>query len=349
LFEEEGDIVLDVPKSGIIYFLARRYTMPNSIFDAKPLQDEKAAYAFVEARIWPNGRVCPHCGVVDRSGALKGKSTRIGVYKCYACRKPFTVKVGTIFEDSHIPMHLWLQAIVMMCASKKGISTNQLHRTLGVTLRSAWHLSHRIRLAMDDSGSGPLGGEGKILEVDETFYGYKEGGPKWILHPEFGWQRNRGTSDMRAVVTLVERGGKARSIGVDDVKAGTLRSVVFGNADTKSKLMTDDRRSYPAIGRRFVSHGTVNHSAEEYVRGDTHTNTVEGFFSIFKRGMVGVYQHCEEQHLHRYLAEFDFRYSNRAALGVNDTQRAEQAIRGAVGKRLTYRTARSKAAPAQPA
>src|SRR5438477_7276825 len=319
--------------------------MPNSIFDARALRDEKGAYAYVEARIWPHGRICPHCAVVDRSGLLKGKSTRIGVYKCYACRKPFTVKIGTIFEDSHVPLHIWLQAFVLMCASKKGISTNQLHRSLGVTLRTAWHMSHRIRLAMDSSGSGSLGGEGMTLEVDETFYGYKEGGPKWTLHPEFGWQRRSGTGQMRAVVTLVERGGKARSIRVDDVKAKTLRAVVLQNADTKSKLMTDDRRSYPAIGRRFASHGSVNHSAEEWVRGETHTNTVEGFFSIFKRGMVGVYQHCSEAHLHRYLAEFDFRYSNRSGLGVSDTERAGRAIVGAVGKRLPYRTTRSQAAP----
>src|SRR6267154_1839659 len=167
--------------------------MPNSIFDARPLRDEKAAYSYVEAKIWRNGRVCPHCGVIDRSGLLKGKSTRIGVYKCYACRKPFTVKIGTIFEDSHVPLHIWLQAFVLMCASKKGISTNQLHRSLGVTLRTAWHMSLRIRLAMDGGGSGPIGGEGKILEGDETFYGYKEDGPKWILQPEFGWQRDSGS------------------------------------------------------------------------------------------------------------------------------------------------------------
>src|SRR6202040_3604202 len=190
-----SDIVLDVPKSGIIYFLPRRYMMPNSIFDAKPLRDEKAAYAYVEARIWPNGRVCPHCGVIDRSGLLKGKSTRIGVYKCYACRKPFTVKVGTIFEDSHVPMHLWLQAIVMMSASKKGISSNQLHRSLGVTLRTAWHMSHRIRLAMAPHGDvfGPVGGEGKTIEIDETYIGQKENGglDPWQFSNDRGWHRRK--------------------------------------------------------------------------------------------------------------------------------------------------------------
>jgi transposase-like protein len=323
--------------------------MPNSIFDARPLRDEKAAYSYVEAKIWRNGRVCPHCGVIDRSGLLKGKSTRIGVYKCYACRKPFTVKIGTIFEDSHVPLHIWLQAFVLMCASKKGISTNQLHRSLGVTLRTAWHMSHRIRLAMDGGGSGPLGGEGETLEVDETFLGYRDGGPKWILHPEFGWQRDKGSSQRMTIVTLVERGGRARSIKVDDLHAKTLRAAVLGNADTKSALMTDERKTYKAIGRRFTSHGTVNHSAEEYARktedGRTvTTNTVEGFFSIFKRGMTGIYQDCGERHLHRYLAEFDFRYSNRVATGVNDTERTGRAVLGAVGKRLTYRTTRSQTA-----
>ncbi|HEX3414987.1 MAG TPA: IS1595 family transposase [Stellaceae bacterium] len=316
--------------------------MPNSIFDASPLRDEKAAYAYVEARIWSNGRVCPHCGVVDRSGPLKGKSTRIGVYKCYACRKPFTVKVGTIFEDSHVPMHLWLQAIVMMCGSKKGISSNQLHRTLGVTLRTAWHLSHRIRLAMDESGSGPLGGPGKTLESDETFIGYKDGGPTWEFHSGQGWRKKRAWGDRNAVLTLVEREGRARSIKLDSMKAVDVRAAVLSNADTKSDLKTDELITYRNLGKRFASHEAVNHSAEEWVRGEAHTNTVEGFFSIFKRGMTGIYQHCSERHLHRYLAEFDFRYSNRIRLGVNDAERTARAVKGAVSKRLTYRTTRSQ-------
>src|SRR6266550_2575180 len=200
--------------------------MPNSIFDARPLRDETAAYAYVEARVWRNGRVCPHCGVIDRSGLLKGKSTRIGVYKCYACRKPFTVKVGTIFEKSHIPMHIWLQAMHLICSSKKGFSANQFCRVLGVDFKTGWFIGHRIREAMKDDGSDPMGGEGKILEVDETFYGYKEGGPKWTLHPEFGWQRDSGSSQRMTIVTLVERGGRARSIKVDDLHAKTLRAAV---------------------------------------------------------------------------------------------------------------------------
>jgi transposase-like protein len=322
--------------------------MPNSIFDAKPLRNEEAAYAWVEARIWPNGRVCPHCGVVDKSGALKGKSTRIGVYKCYACRKPFTVKVGTIFEDSHVPMHLWLQAIVMMCSSKKGISSNQLHRTLGVTLRTAWHMSHRIRLAMAPHSDvfGPLGGEGKVVEVDETFIGNREREPNpWQFSNDGGWRRARNvrSGSKIPVVTLVERGGEARSFVADDTTTHELWKIILAHADTKSALMTDQWRAYLSIGRRFASHETVNHSIEEWVRGAAHTNTVEGFFSVFKRGMRGIYQHCDERHLHRYLAEFDFRYSNRVALGIDDDARTERAIQGTVGKRLTYRTTRGKA------
>jgi transposase-like protein len=223
--------------------------MPNSIYDASPLRNEPAAYAYVEARIWPNGRVCPHCGVLDKSGALKGKSTRIGVYKCYACRKPFTVKVGTIFEDSHVPLHLWLQAVVMMCSSKKGISSNQLHRTLGVTLRTAWHMSHRIRLAMAGHSDvfGPVGGKGKVIEIDETYIGKKSGyEPEpnpWKFSSEYGWYKDKrsvgGTPGKIPVVTLVERGGIARSIKAENVTAAELRRIVFAHADTKSDLMTD--------------------------------------------------------------------------------------------------------------
>jgi transposase-like protein len=314
--------------------------MPNSIFDAPHLQDEAAAYAYVEARIWRNGRVCPKCGVVDKSGALKGKSTRIGVYKCYACRKPFTVKIGTIFEDSHVPMHLWLQAIVLMCSSKKGISSNQLHRVLGVTLRTAWHMSHRIRLAMAPHGDvfGPIGGEGKTIEIDETYIGTREGKyDGWEL-TNAGWRHKGGpTASKIPVITLVERGGIACSIKAENVTAAELRRIVFAHADTRSHLMTDQANAYRAIGRQFASHETVNHSQDEWVRGKAHTNTVEGFYSIFKRGMRGIYQHCDERHLHRYLAEFDFRYSNRVALGIEDNERTDRAIMAVTGKRLSYR------------
>jgi transposase-like protein len=288
----------------------------------------------------PDGRVCPHCGVVDRSGPLKGKSTRIGVYKCYACRKPFTVKVGTIFESSHIPLHVWLQAIHLMCSSKKGFSANQFARILGVDIKTGWFIGHRIREAMDESGSGPLGGEGKTVEADETFYGHKPGAADpWYFDNERGWRkRHLGYGDKIPVVTLVERGGKARSVKVENVTAREVRKVVLDNADTASHLRTDQANMYRAIGRRFASHEAVDHSKEEWVRGDAHTQTVGGFFSIFKRGMTGIYQHCSERHLHRYLAEFDFRYSNRIRLGVDDVERSARAVRGVVGKRLTYRT-----------
>jgi transposase-like protein len=306
--------------------------MANSVFDRSHLTNEEAAYAYVEARIWRNGRVCPHCGVVDKSGALKGKSTRIGLYKCYVCRKPFTVKIGTIFEDSHVPLHLWLQAFVMMCSGKKGISSNQLHRTLGVTLRTAWHMSHRIRLAMDHGSSGgPLGGTDKFVEADETYVG--------------GKARNRAykaPAPKKPVVALVERNGRVRSRHVPEVNAANLRPILEAGIDKASHLRTDESGVYWKIGEKFASHKTVNHSAKEYVRGDASTNTAESFFSVLKRGIYGTYQHVSEDHLHRYLAEFDFRHNNRKALGVDDAARIEQAIRGVSGKRLTYRTTRSQ-------
>jgi transposase-like protein len=303
--------------------------MPRSILDQPRFKNETAAYAYVESVVWPNGRACPHCGVIDQSGALKGKSTRIGVYKCYACRKPFTVKVGTIFEKSHVPLHIWLQAMHLMCSSKKGFSANQFCRVLGVDFKTGWFIGHRIREAMmpGEGGFGPLGGEGKIVESDETYTVYKEGGPTWILHPEHGWQKRRSGADLAAA---------------------TLRGVVFGAADTKSRLMTDELRAYRRIGQRFAGHDAVNHGQEEWARklGDgtkAHTNTVEGFFSILKRGIYGCYFHVSEAHLHRYLAEFDFRYNNRIALGIDDEQRTENAVRGIIGKRLTYRTTNRKA------
>src|SRR3984893_3327324 len=259
-----------------------------------------------------------------------------GWYYWSACQDKFTVRVGSIFERSHIALHKWLLAFRLMASSKKGVSAHQIHRTLGITYKSAWFLMHRIREAMKDDGA-PLGGEGKTLEIDETFQGYVEGGPTWILHPEHGWQKQKAWGDKRKVVTLVERRGRARSVKVETIRAIEVREVVLRNADTKSALMTDEAHMYRAIGRRFASHESVNHGAEEWVRGDAHTNTVEGYFSIFKRGMVGVYQHCSERHLHRYLTEFDFRYSNRIKLGVGDMARTERALAGIKGKRLLYR------------
>jgi transposase-like protein len=317
----------------------------KSALAAPHLSNEEAAIAYVEAQLWPDGPVCPHCGTVGEATKLRGKSTRPGLWKCRACRKPFTVRMRSIFESSHIPLHIWLQAIYLICSSKKGISTRQIQRTLGGSLKTAWFLMHRIRLAMDESNSGPIGGESKIVESDESYTVYKEGGPTWILHPDYGWQRRRSGSDRVPVVTLVERGGRARSHKTENVTAETLRGVVFSNVDTRSRLMTDELRAYRGIGHRFANHDAVDHGEEEWSRKladgtKAHTNTVEGFFSLLKRGIYGCYFHVSEAHLHRYLAEFDFRYSNRIAIGVDDANRTDRAIRGAKSKRLTYRTAR---------
>ncbi len=303
----------------------------KSALNAPQLCNEEAAIAYVEAQFWPDGPVCPHCGTVDQATRLKGKSTRPGLWKCRACRKPFTVRMRSIFQSSHIPLHVWLQAIYLICSSKKGLSTRQLHRTLGGSLKTAWFLGHRIRLAMDESGSGPLGGEGKIVESDETYTVYKDGGPTSILHPEHGWQKQRSGADRVPVVTFVERGGRVRSQKTENVTAETLRNVVFGNADTQSRLMTDELRAYRGIGRSFTGHDAVNHGEEEWARKlpdgvKAHTNTVEGFFSLLKRGIYGCYFHVSEEHLDRYLAEFDFRYSNRSALGIEDGERTDRAI-----------------------
>lgn len=307
------------------------------VLSAPHFHNEEAAYTYVEARVWPAGRPCPHCGVFDKSGKLGGSSTRIGVYKCYACRKPFTVKVGTIFEASHIPLRLWLQAMFLLCSSKKGISSNQLHRTLGVTLKTAWFMTHRIREAMRGGSLVPFGYGGGAVEVDETFIGHDKS-----IKP-VGQKKGRGYAHKHKVLTLVDRAsGKARSMVVDDLKVSTLAPIVRANVAREARLMTDEANHYTAIGRQFAEHGVVRHSVDEYVSltdRAIHTNTIEGYFSVFKRGMKGTYQHCGKKHLHRYLAEFDFRYNERIGLGVNGTERADKALRGIVGRRLTYRTA----------
>ena len=258
-----------------------------SILSAKHFHDERAAYAFVEARVWVDGRVCPHCGTVGNSTALKGKSTRPGVYKCKDCRQPFTVKVGTVFEASNVKLHIWLQAMHLLCSSKKGISSNQLHRVLGVSLKTAWFMSHRIRLAMASGDLSPFGVGGGAVEVDETFIGTDTD------------RVNKGirrASHMNKVMTLVDRQtGRARSIVVDDLKIGTVTEIVSANVAREARLMTDEAYHYVPVGRSFAQHGTTNHKAEEYVsRADptVHSNTVEGYFSVFKRGMKGTYQHC---------------------------------------------------------
>jgi transposase-like protein len=294
-----------------------------SALSAPHFHDEDAAFAYVEARVWPEGPVCPHCGGFERISKMQGKSTRKGLYKCYQCRKPFTVRMGTIFESSHVPLHIWLQAMYLIVGSKKGISSNQLHRTLGVTLKTAWFLSHRIREAMRDGDFAPFGG---VVEADETYIGRQKGKKA----PRGGVQHKM------KVLSLVERGGRARSIVVDKVDIGTIVPILRQNIAAESHVMTDDHGVYRNIRTVFAAHNVVRHQVGEYVVGENHTNTFEGFFSIFKRGMRGVYQFCSEKHLHRYLAEFDFRYSNRQALDCNDAERADRLLRSIVGKRLTY-------------
>jgi transposase-like protein len=315
----------------------------SSVLSDKHFHDERAAYAYVEARLWPDGPVCPHCGNTDQARIIKmaGKSTRIGAYNCRECRKPFTIKVGTVFEASHVQLRLWLQAIHLLCSSKKGMSSNQLHRALGVTLKTAWFMSHRLREAMRDGNLPPLGGSSEIIEIDETVIGKTDGAPKKVIGGRSGFRN--------VAFTLVERGGRARTFHVDGVTMATLLPIIRANIDAKSTVMTDEHASYQHLGRDFGRHASVNHAQEEYVRYtnammvprgkpyEIHTNTVEGYFSIFKRGMKGVYQHCAERHLHRYLAEFDFRYSNRVKLGIDDVARSDRALIGAKGKRLTYR------------
>ncbi len=310
--------------------------MSKSIISKPPFHDEEAAYAFVEARLWPNGPVCPHCGSTERIGKMRGKSTRIGVYKCYVCRKFFTVKVGTIFEDSHLPLRLWLQAMYLMASSKKGISSNQLHRTLGCTLKTAWFLSHRIREAMREGTLIPFGVNGGTVESDETFIG---------LEP--GAEIRKGYAHKRKVLSLIDRDSKqSRSVVVDNVDAKTIVPILQENIDKEACMVTDDAGQYRHLGKHLADHQVVCHSAGEYVRPDDHSihvNCSENFFSVFKRGMKGVYQHCKKQHLHRYLAEFDFRYNHRCGKGVDDPSRADKLLKGVVGKRLTYETTRSQA------
>ena len=308
--------------------------MAKSVLNAPHFQNEAAAFAHVEAMLWPNGPVCPHCRNTnqERIGRLKGKTTRMGLCKCYACRKPFTVRMGTIFEDSHLPLHLWLQIIHLMCASKKGISTRQIQRMLECSMKSAWFLTHRIREAMKETRgifTPPMGGAGKTVEVDETYVGRKAGTKAFLP-----------ISEKQPVLALVERDGGVRSFHVPNVYANTIRGVMARNISLDSNLMTDEAKAYTYVGHNFASHGTVAHGDREYVRGHVHTNTIEGYFSILKRGIYGVYQHVSEAHLARYLCEFDFRYNYRIALGVDDTARAARALRGAKGKRLTYQTTR---------
>jgi transposase-like protein len=311
----------------------------KSELSAPHLQDEAAAFAFVEAKLWPAGPVCHHCGVIGQAHRLLGKSSRPGLWKCYACRKPFTVRMGTIFESSHVPLRIWLQVIYLMNSSKKGFSTRQIQRTIGGSMKTAWFLGHRVRECMKPGTAGndlpPPGGEGAVIESDETYIGRKAGMKK----------RRGGGAHKNVVLSLVERGGSVRSFHINRASVPDILPIVRENVAKESRLHTDEARHYEKVGTQFVAHETVNHAAEEYARGDVTTNSVEGFFSVFKRGMFGIYQHCGENHLHRYLTEFDFRHSNRSKLGVEDVERAERALKGAVGRRLTYRTVGKDQAP----
>jgi transposase-like protein len=315
-----------------------------SVLSRPYFHDEQAAFAFVEVIIWPKGPVCPHCGGVERISAIKpnpAKRVRYGLKKCGQCKGQFTVRMGTIFEESKLPMTKWLQAIFLMTASKKGVSAHQLHRTLEVTYKTAWFLAHRIREAMRDGELAPFGGSGGMVEVDETYIGQNPDAPKSAM----------AIRNMNAVMTLVDRDtGRARSMVVDKLNAPAVAEILSANLACEARLMTDDARFYKPVGRDYAGHYVVAHATGEYVNADdptVHTNTVEGFYSIFKRGMRGVYQHCAKKHLHRYAAEFDFRYSYRAALGVDDGARAVRALEGAIGKRLTYRRPDERAEAAQ--
>ena len=313
-----------------------------SVLDKPFFRDELAAYAKVESIIWPNGPVCVHCGETKRVNRMQGKATRPGLYKCYACRKQFRATVNTIFEASHIPLHNWLQAIYLMVSSKKGVSSNQLHRAMGITLKSAWFMSHRIREALKEThGLVPptkLGGEGETIEADETYVG--------------GKAKNRAYGPIppkQSVMALVVRDGMVRSFHVPNVTANNLYPIIARHTHADSRFMTDESPVYEAIGTTFKGgYEVVNHSAKEYVRDDAYTNTVEGYFSILKRGVYGIYQHVSEAHLKRYLAEFDFRYSYRIKTGYDDMARMDKALAGIVGKRLMYRSTGGAGATAAP-
>ena len=288
--------------------------------------DPEKAREHMEAIRWPEGPVCPHCGCIGNATKLKGKSTRPGLYKCNDCKSPFTVTVGTVFERSKVPLNKWVLATHLMASSKKGMSAHQLHRTLGVTYKTAWFMFHRIREAMRNDEPGTFGSGGGGVEVDETFIGNDKTKVK-----------RRGYDHKYKILTLVDRESKqARSIVVDDLKQSTLLPILRENIASEAAVYTDEATHYRNLKREFATHDHVAHTKGEYGRGEVHTNTAEGYFSIFKRGMKGVYQHCGRQHLHRYAAEFEFRYNNRVANGVDDTMRAAKILKGAEGKRMMY-------------
>lgn len=305
--------------------------LQNEIFT-----DERKAREWLEARIWPHGPYCMHCGSVSVT-ELQGKSHRAGLYQCNDCREQFTVTVGTLFERSKISLDKWLMALYLLMSSKKGMSAHQAHRMLGISYKSTWFMMHRLREALREGNfPGPLGGEGKTVEADESYVGGKETNK----HKSKRRFHRGGPQGKEPVFALVERGGSVRSFHVPTVNIRTLRPILVAQVDRKSVLMTDESGVYTQVGWEYKRHESVSHSTDEYVRGEAHTNTIENYFSIMKRGIHGIYHHVSQQHLKRYLAEFDFRYNERMALGVNDMQRTEKAIKGIVGKRLTYRRSR---------
>jgi transposase-like protein len=304
------------------------------LLDNPIFQDETAAREWLEARVWPEGPVCPHCGNADpdKVTKLEGKAHRSGVYQCNECREQFTVTVKTVFERSKIPLTKWLAALFLMTASKKGVSAHQVHRMLGISYKSTWFMMHRLREAMRTGNLEPMGGPGKVVEVDEAYHGKAEimrVSPRRGDRP-YKFKTHAGT--LRPILALVERGGSVRSFHVPVADQATVAKIVRENIKRESRLHTDESRLYFGMNKHFAGHASVKHTHGEYVRGDVTTNTVENYFSVFKRGMGGVYQHCGEKHLHRYLAEFDFRYNNRSSLGVNDGERAAQLAKGIVGK-----------------
>ncbi|MCA1654693.1 MAG: IS1595 family transposase [Sphingomicrobium sp.] len=303
-----------------------------SVLSRPYFHDEEKAFEYLESVIWADGKVCPHCGGLDRLTKVRAnpaKRIRFGLWRCGDCKRQFTVKVGMVFEHARVPLNKMLQAVYLLTSSKKGFSAHQLHRALEVTYKTAWFIAHRVREALRTGDLGPLGGEGGVVEIDETYIGKKP-----------GVEVRRGWVHMMPVLALVHReSGKARSFVLDNCDRKEILPLVASNVDRETYVMTDDAVVYRRQLRPiFLGHGTVIHSKGEYGRGRVHTNTVEGYFSIFKRGMKGVYQHCSSKHLHRYVAEFEFRYNNREAHGVNDVERSVQALRGIVGRRLTYKS-----------
>jgi transposase-like protein len=300
--------------------------------------DETKAREWLETRVWPHGPNCPHCGAIGNDVTkLDGSKHRPGLFQCNQCREQFTVTVGTVFERSKLPLSKWLAALFLLTASKKGVSAHQIHRSLGISYKSSWFMMHRLREAMRSGGLEPLGGKGKVVEADETYFGKAE---------ELHVSKSRGGrpytkcghfKNNRPIVSLVERGGNVRSFHMPVTSQSAIGKIVVDNIARESMLNTDESHLYDGSLLHVSGHETVKHSAGEYVRGDVYTNTIEGYFSVFKCGMRGVYQHCKEKHLHRYLAEFDFRYNTRAKLGFNDLMRAEELASSIKGKRLTYR------------